>query len=64
MDDVADIPDPRPGDIPVEREFGTLSRRPPNAAEKTRAKERRDKIAEDMWVDYQMVLAERGELLE
>ena len=55
-----ETPDPNPGNLPAERDFGTLACGPPNAAEKARAKEKRDEIAQQMWESYQAILAERG----
>lgn len=51
--------DPAPGNLPVEREFGTLARGAPTVAEKARAKTKRDNIAQAMWVSYQDILAQR-----
>lgn len=54
--------DSNPGNAPeVDHGFGLLSNRHPDAAEKLRARNNRDKIAEDMWNSYQLLLAERGE---
>ena len=55
-----ETPDPNPGNLPAEWDFGTLARGPPNAAEKARAKEKQDEIAQQMWESYQAILAERG----
>ena len=52
--------DPNPGNLPAEHNFGRLSRGAPNAAEKARAKEKRDQIAQAMWDSYQEILAQRG----
>ncbi|KAJ7589524.1 hypothetical protein C8J56DRAFT_733852, partial [Mycena floridula] len=46
--------DPQPGRYPTqEHEFGTLSTMVPTRQEKKRATDRRDRIAQEMWVDYQ-----------
>jgi hypothetical protein len=58
--DMARHSDPHPGNIPAEHEFGTLTHRPANAAERARAKTKRDQIAQEMWDSYQQLLAERG----
>jgi hypothetical protein len=44
----------------VEHE-GELASGPPNAVEKKGADERRDEIAEQIWVQYQQVLESRAE---
>jgi hypothetical protein len=41
---------------------GELADGPPRRAEKRDADERRDDIAEHMWIQYQAVLASRGEI--
>ena len=41
---------------------GILAEGPAGEVERDRANERRDRIAQEMWRDYQEVLAERGEL--
>ena len=61
LDKVSEAPDPNPGNLPAERDFGTLARGPPNAAEKACAKAKHNQIAQEMWDSYQAVLAERGE---
>jgi len=61
VEEVSQTPDPNPGNLPVEKDFGTPAHRPPNAAEKARAKRKRDRIAQEMWNSYQAILAERGE---
>jgi len=52
-EEISETPDPNPGNLPAERDFGTLARGPPNRAEKARAKEKRDQIAQEMWDSYQ-----------
>ena len=68
VEDMVDIPDPTPGNVPPEQSFGLLASGAPNQAERTRAKEKRDQIAQAMWESYQAILAEQGvdtvELLE
>lgn len=61
QEDFLDIPDPTPGNPPSHEDLGILSQGAPNTAEKTRAKERRDKIAQAMWDNYQALLAEQME---
>jgi hypothetical protein len=61
VEEVSETPDPNPGNLPAERDFGTLARGPANSAEKARAKRKRDQIAQEMWNSYQAILAERGE---
>jgi len=41
--------DSAPGNLPTEREFGTLARGAPTTAERTHIKEKRDNIAQAMW---------------
>jgi hypothetical protein len=53
--------DPNPGWY-TEHDLGVLSEGRTTRAEKRRADERRDRIAMDMWIDYQAVLEERGML--
>jgi len=60
-EEISETPDPNPGNLPAEQDFGTLARGPPNRAEKARAKEKRNQIAQEMWDSYQAILAERGE---
>ena len=61
VSEVLETPDPNPGNLPVEQDFGTPSHRPPNTAEKACAKRKQDRIAQEMWDSYQAVLAEHGE---
>ena len=61
VSEIAETPDPNPGNLPVERDFGTPAHRPPNAAEKARAKRKQNRIAQEMWDSYQAILVERGE---
>lgn len=52
-------------DPEVEHEEGTegeLAKGPPRPAEKKDAERRRDEMAEHMWIQYQQVLQERGEI--
>jgi len=60
-EEISETPDPNPGNLPAEWDFGTLARGPPNRAEKAYAKEKRDRIAQEMWDSYQAILAEHGE---
>ncbi|RDB30577.1 hypothetical protein Hypma_006985 [Hypsizygus marmoreus] len=62
---IPDIPDPTPGFTPnCNCNFGTLARGVPTAAEKERARVKRDQIAQAMWESYQALLqannAEQG----
>ena len=41
---------------------GELAQKPPKQAEKQATDKRRDDIAERMWIQYQQVLKERGEI--
>ncbi len=54
LDEVSEAPDPNPGNLPAERDFGTFACGPPNTAEKACAKAKRDQIVQEMWA----VLAE------
>ncbi|KAF8148474.1 hypothetical protein B0H34DRAFT_668570, partial [Crassisporium funariophilum] len=54
--------DPLPGNLPLERDFGTLARGAPGVAEKTRAKLKWDTIAQAMWVSYQDTLAQCNQM--
>ena len=60
-DDMAEfgdnVDDPQPG---IRADKGQLSEGVPRAAEKRRAKETRDRIAQEMWVQYQAELARRN----
>lgn len=47
---------------PTGRAEGELAEGPPRRAERREADARRDEIAESMWVQYQAVLAQRGEI--
>lgn len=53
VSEIAETPDPNPGNLPIEWDFGTPAHRPPNAAEKAWAKRK--------WDSYQAILAEHGE---
>jgi len=44
--------DSAPGNLPTEREFGTLARGAPTTAERTHMKEKQDNIAQAMWGSY------------
>lgn len=44
------------------RDEGDLAEGPPRQAEKRGADVRRDEMARDMWIQYQGVLADRGEM--
>ncbi len=57
VENMADTPDPAPGDLSVEQEFGLLARGAPTHAERTCARDKQDRIAQSMWESY---LAERG----
>jgi len=59
LEDNEDNLDPNPGQ-PLENEFGTLADGAVMQAEKDRATEKRDNIAQAMWNDYQRVLGVRG----
>jgi hypothetical protein len=52
-DDIAefgdDVDDPQPGTCAAGRDEGQLLQEVPRAAERQRAKERRDRIAQEMW---------------
>ncbi len=45
--------------LSVEQEFGLLARGAPTQVERTRARDKRDRIAQSMWESYQAILAER-----
>jgi hypothetical protein len=49
--------DPAPGIVP---DFGMLSEQLPDRSEKSRAEQRRDEIAQQMWDDYQALIREQG----
>src|SRR5882757_1663520 len=40
VEEVSQTPDPNPGNLPAERDFGTLGHGPPSSAEKARAKDK------------------------
>ncbi|KAJ7598770.1 hypothetical protein C8J56DRAFT_770590, partial [Mycena floridula] len=62
-DSYRDALDPQPGQYPAnERDFGALSTTVPTRQEKKKATDRQDRIAEDMWVDYQQLLRDRGQI--
>jgi len=44
--------DSAPGNLPTEREFGTLAHSAPTTAERTHMKEKRDNIAQAIWGSY------------
>lgn len=56
LEDMSNIPDPQPGNVPDESDFGNLMRRAPTAAEQAQAKNKRDGIAQAMWESYQEYL--------
>ena len=53
--------DPNPGRT-EDNDFGVLANAAVTSGEKTRAEEKRDKIAQEMWDDYQRVLREREQM--
>jgi hypothetical protein len=55
IEEFADSEDLEPGEY-----LGELALGPPRAAERERANTRRDRIAQDMWVQYQTTLQERN----
>jgi hypothetical protein len=55
------IADPNPG-LPVDH--GSLSQSRPGRAEKERAEEFRDQIAQEMWMQYQEVIQEGNQEVE
>lgn len=66
-DDIADfddIEDPQPGarveEGPAAAEEGQLAEGLPRAAERRRTNERRDRIAQDMWIQYRAELSRRN----
>jgi hypothetical protein len=65
-DDIADfdnIDDPQPGaraEGPAAAEEGQLAERLPRAAERWQTNERWDRIAQEMWVQYQAELSRRN----
>lgn len=51
--------DPNPGQM-QDNDFGVLAQSAVTAVEKGRATQNRDRIAEEMWRDYQEILRARG----
>ena len=65
-DDIADfdnVDDPQPGarvEGPAAAEEGQLAEGLPRAAERRQTNERRDRIAREMWIQYQAELSRRN----
>jgi hypothetical protein len=59
-----DASDAQRGTYPDPEAFGTLATQITNTAEQRRAEARRDRIAEEMWEDYQNLLVLGADYLE